>query len=219
MITPRQIIRGVAYGGRSNWKLAASGAHSLQQPRRARQLGRRRPRNDARPSKDAAWPPHAHPVPQLRRRRRRTRTRFQLQVAPLADYVNAHQNITVDVGQVLFGKTTSMTGDGPLGLLPVEASTAAKWFSAATPRWRPAAASRRSSTRTRSLVHAWQWAIGLEWYLLVDDSVAGCHEHRPSQRRLVPRLSADHPAADGPALYRPDVLKITILCVQVCYFL
>ena len=34
---------------------------------------------------------------------------------PLAEYVNAHPNLTVDVGQVLFGETTSMTGDGPLG--------------------------------------------------------------------------------------------------------
>ena len=34
---------------------------------------------------------------------------------PLAEYVNPHANLTVDVGQVLFGETTSMTGDGPLG--------------------------------------------------------------------------------------------------------
>jgi formylmethanofuran dehydrogenase subunit A len=40
---------------------------------------------------------------------------FRSQVAPLADYVNSHANVTVDVGQVLFGDTTSMTGDGPLG--------------------------------------------------------------------------------------------------------
>ena len=37
------------------------------------------------------------------------------QVRPLAEYVNRHKNVTVDVGQVLFGKTTSLTGDGPLG--------------------------------------------------------------------------------------------------------
>ena len=38
----------------------------------------------------------------------------------LAEYVNAHANLTVDVGQVLFGETTSMTGDGPLGYLPAQ---------------------------------------------------------------------------------------------------
>ena len=39
----------------------------------------------------------------------------------------------------------------------------------ATPNWNPAAASCPSNIRTKSLVHALQWAIGLEWYLLVDD--------------------------------------------------
>lgn len=33
----------------------------------------------------------------------------------LAEFVNSHPEVTVDVGQVLFGETTSMTGDGPLG--------------------------------------------------------------------------------------------------------
>ena len=40
---------------------------------------------------------------------------FNSKTAPLADYVNSHPNLTIDVGQVLFGETTSMTGDGPLG--------------------------------------------------------------------------------------------------------
>ena len=38
-------------------------------------------------------------------------------------------------------------------------------------------------------------------------SVAGGDEHRSSQRRLVPGLSADHSPADGPHLPRSDVLK------------
>ena len=38
---------------------------------------------------------------------------FCSKVPQLAEYVNAHANLTVDVGQVLFGETTSMTGDGP----------------------------------------------------------------------------------------------------------
>jgi formylmethanofuran dehydrogenase subunit A len=40
---------------------------------------------------------------------------FSSKTADLAAYVNDHPNITCDVGQVMFGKTTSMTGDGPLG--------------------------------------------------------------------------------------------------------
>ena len=49
----------------------------------------------------------------------------------LADYVNAHPNLTVDVGQVLFGETTSMTGDGPLGYY-LHKVTGRKWFNADT---------------------------------------------------------------------------------------
>src|SRR5438876_1681129 len=41
--------------------------------------------------------------------------KFSSKAPQLAEYVNAHPNLTVDVGQVLFGETTSMTGDGPLG--------------------------------------------------------------------------------------------------------
>src|SRR4029079_1552152 len=37
---------------------------------------------------------------------------FNSKVQPLADYVNSHPNVPIDVGQVLFGETTSMTGDG-----------------------------------------------------------------------------------------------------------
>ena len=43
------------------------------------------------------------------------RASFDSQVAALAEYVNAHRELTVDVGQVLFGETTSMTADGPVG--------------------------------------------------------------------------------------------------------
>ena len=118
---------------------------------------------------------------------------FNSKVAPLAEYVNAHPNVTVDVGQVLFGETTSMTGDGPLGYYLSQHVHGSKWFSA-TPKWRPAAASRRSSTRTRSLVHSLQWAIGLEWYLLVDDPW-----------RVV--MSTDHPNG-GSFLAYPQIIRL-----------
>ena len=56
---------------------------------------------------------------------------FCSKVAPLADYVNAHSNITVDVGQVVFGRTTSMTADGPVGYY-LSQLYKTKWFSADT---------------------------------------------------------------------------------------
>ena len=115
------------------------------------------------------------------------RTTFNSKVEPLADYVNSHPNITVDVGQVLFGKTTSMTGDGPLGLLPEQ--------SVQDPLVQPRRGVRIGlwhspiEYKVKSLVHALQWAIGLEWYLPSRRSLARGDEHRPSQRRIVSGLS------------------------------
>jgi formylmethanofuran dehydrogenase subunit A len=144
-VTPRQIIRELAPRRSTTWA-AAFGPHPLQQPGHARQLADHA-RDDESPRR-ASRPHHAHPVPQLRRRRGR-RNHVQLEkVQPLADYVNSHPNITVDVGQVLFGETTSMTGDGPLGYY-LHNVYGTKWFSADT-EWKPAAASPRSSTATRA---------------------------------------------------------------------
>jgi hypothetical protein len=98
------------------------------------------------------------------------------------------------VGQVLFGDTTSMTGDGPLGYY-LHNVYGTKWFSADT-EMESGCGIAPITYRNKSLVHAWQWAIGLEWYLPCR-SLARGHEHRPSEWRLVSRLSSNHPAADG----------------------
>jgi formylmethanofuran dehydrogenase subunit A len=55
--------------------------------------------------------------------------RLSSRVADLVEYVNAHDNISVVVGQVVFGETTSMTGDGPLGYY-LHGVTGRKWFNA-----------------------------------------------------------------------------------------
>ena len=103
---------------------------------------------------------------------------FCSRVQPLADYVNSHSNVTVDVGQVLFGQTTSMTGDGPLGYY-LSKVYGTKWFSADT-ELEAGCGIAPIEYRNKSLVHAWQWAIGLEWYLLDGGPLAGGDEHRPS---------------------------------------
>lgn len=92
---------------------------------------------------------------------------FGSMVEPLAVYVNEHPNITVDVGQVLFGETTSMTGDGPLGYF-LSRLYKTPWFSRDTELEAGCGISPIEYKR-KSLVHALQWAIGLEWYLLVKD--------------------------------------------------
>lgn len=92
---------------------------------------------------------------------------FGSRVEELAEYVNTHDNLTVDVGQVMFANTTSMTGDGPLGYY-LHQVTGRKWFSGDT-EMEAGCGIVPIVYKQKSLVHALQWAIGLEWYLLVDD--------------------------------------------------
>ena len=117
---------------------------------------------------------------------------FNSKTVPLAEYVNANKNVTVDVGQVLFGETTSMTGDGPLGYF-LSKVYGGKWFSADT-EMESGCGITPIKYRNKSLVHALQWAIGLEWYLLVEDPW-----------RVV--MSTDHPNG-GSFLAYPQIIRL-----------
>lgn len=117
---------------------------------------------------------------------------FNSQVVPLAEYVNTHTNLSVDVGQVLFGETTSMTGDGPLGYY-LHNVYGTKWFSADTEQ-ESGCGIAPIVYRNKSLVHALQWAVGLEWYLLADDPW-----------RVV--MSTDHPNG-GSFLAYPQIVRL-----------
>ena len=117
---------------------------------------------------------------------------FNSKVAPLAEYVNSHENVTVDVGQVLFGETTSMTGDGPLGYF-LSNVYGTKWFSADT-EMEAGCGIAPIKYRNKSLVHSLQWAIGLEWYLMVNDPW-----------RVV--MSTDHPNG-GSFLAYPQIIRL-----------
>jgi formylmethanofuran dehydrogenase subunit A len=117
---------------------------------------------------------------------------FNSKVAPLADYINAHPNITVDVGQVLFGKTTSMTGDGPLGYYLANIYKS-KWFNADT-EMEAGCGIAPIEYKNKSLMHSLQWAIGLEWYLMVNDPW-----------RVV--MSTDHPNG-GSFLAYPQIIRL-----------
>lgn len=119
-------------------------------------------------------------------------TTFCSKVQPLADYVNQNPNVTVDVGQVLFGETTSMTGDGPLGYY-LHNVYGTKWFSSDT-ELESGCGIAPIKYRNKSLVHAWQWAVGLEWYLLVQDPW-----------RVV--MSTDHPNG-GSFLAYPQIIRL-----------
>ncbi len=117
---------------------------------------------------------------------------FNSKTAELAEYVNANKNLTVDVGQVLFGKTTSMTGDGPLGYYLANIYKS-KWFSADT-EMEAGCGIAPIEYKNKSLVHSLQWAIGLEWYLLIKD---------PWQVAM----STDHPNG-GSFLAYPQIIRL-----------
>ncbi len=92
---------------------------------------------------------------------------FCSEVPRLADYINQHANLTVDVGQVMFGKTVSMTGDGPLGYY-LHRVLGGKWFSGDI-ELEAGCGIVPIIYKEKSFVHALQWAVGLEWYLLIED--------------------------------------------------
>lgn len=92
---------------------------------------------------------------------------FGSQVGPLVDYVNEHQNLTVDVGQVMFGPTMSMTGDSAVGHY-LSRLYKTRWYSHDLELESGCGVS-PIEYKQKSVVHAWQWAIGLEWFLLMRD--------------------------------------------------
>jgi formylmethanofuran dehydrogenase subunit A len=113
-------------------------------------------------------------------------------VAELAEYVNDHPNLSVDVGQIVFGDTTSMTGDGPLGYYLHEI-TGRKWFNGDV-EMEAGCGIVPIEYKNRSHVHTTQWAIGLEWFLLMQDPW-----------RIA--LSTDHPNGGSFTAY-PRIIRL-----------
>lgn len=117
---------------------------------------------------------------------------FGSQVGPLAEFVNAHGGISVDVGQVMFGDTTSMTADGPTGHYLANL-LGRKWYNHDVEQEDGCGVS-PIEYQDRNFVHAIQWAVGLEWFLRVDDPW-----------RVA--LSTDHPNGASFRTY-PDVIAL-----------
>src|SRR5205823_971012 len=118
--------------------------------------------------------------------------KFGSKVPQLAEVVNAQPDLSVDVGQVLFGETTSMTGDGPLGYY-LHKVTGRKWFNGDT-EMEAGCGIVPIKYKDKTFVHALQWAIGLEWYLLVNDPW-----------RIA--MSTDHPNG-GSFLAYPQIVQL-----------
>ncbi|NBT13482.1 MAG: formylmethanofuran dehydrogenase subunit A [Planctomycetia bacterium] len=88
-------------------------------------------------------------------------------VAPLVEHFNAHDTLTLDVGQILFGDTVAMTGDSAAAEHLAHA-TGTPWMSHDL-HLEGGCGVLPIAYREKSLIHAWQWAIGLEWFLTAAD--------------------------------------------------
>jgi formylmethanofuran dehydrogenase subunit A len=110
----------------------------------------------------------------------------------IAEYINAHPNISADVGQVMFGKSTIMTGDAPMAWL-LRQITGNKWVNADTEH-ESGCGIIPFAYQEHIYTHALQWAIGLELFLLSQDPW-----------RLV--LSTDHPNG-GSFMSYPRLIRL-----------
>ena len=84
----------------------------------------------------------------------------------IIDYINAHPNVTADIGMVMFGKATAMTADAPLTWMLRHKDT--KWVNADT-ECESGCGVMPFEYQNRSYTHTMQWAIGLELFLLAQD--------------------------------------------------
>jgi len=108
------------------------------------------------------------------------------------EYVNGHAELSVDVGQVMFGPATTVTADGPVEHL-LYASSGRKWVNVDT-ELETGCGIVPYTYREKAAVAALQWAVGLELFLLAKDPW-----------RVV--LSTDHPNG-GTFLSYPELIRL-----------
>jgi formylmethanofuran dehydrogenase subunit A len=110
----------------------------------------------------------------------------------LIEYLGAHPEITADVGQVMFGPAVTMTADGPVAAMLRDLG-ADKWLNHDT-EVETGCGIVPYRYRAGNYVHALQWGIGLELFLLGKD---------PWQVML----STDHPNG-GSFLSYPKLIRL-----------
>lgn len=86
---------------------------------------------------------------------------------PIAEYFNAHPNLTCDAGAVLFGNAVTITADGPWQHLLYQL-TGRKWGNIDVEN-ETGCGVVPYTYKGSNLVNAVQWAVGLELLLLIDD--------------------------------------------------
>jgi formylmethanofuran dehydrogenase subunit A len=114
------------------------------------------------------------------------------EAAEVARMVNSQPNLTVDVGQIVFGPATTMTSDAPLQYR-IHQETGNKWINDDLENETGGGIVPINYSR-HNAINSVMWRTGLELFLLIDD---------PWQVLL----TTDHPNA-GPFVYYPQVIKL-----------
>jgi formylmethanofuran dehydrogenase subunit A len=112
--------------------------------------------------------------------------------SPIMEYVNSHPEVSVDVGQVMFGPATTITADGPVEYLLYQ-SSGRRWVNIDI-ELETGCGIVPLVYKNKAAVSALQWAIGLELFLLSQDPW-----------RVV--LSTDHPNG-GSFLSYPALIQL-----------
>ncbi len=94
--------------------------------------------------------------------------KFSSGAARIAEAINRNKNITVDVGQVLFGQTVTASGDNMRQFANHHHAKPNKWVCMDI-ECDAGCGVVPFKYRDQNFVNALQWAIGLETFLLVDD--------------------------------------------------
>jgi formylmethanofuran dehydrogenase subunit A len=119
--------------------------------------------------------------------------KFSSAALQLAEAVNAHPNVSVDVGQIIFGQTVTASGDSMRQHANSGLGNPRKWIGADI-ECDAGCGVVPFRYRETSFVNALQWAIGLEIFLLVKDPW-----------RVV--LTTDHPNG-GPFTSYPHLIRL-----------
>jgi formylmethanofuran dehydrogenase subunit A len=112
--------------------------------------------------------------------------------APVIEYVNAHPEVSVDVGQVMFGPAMTITADAPVEYL-LHKSSGRRWTNIDI-ELESGCGIVPLAYKEKSAVSALQWVVGLELFLLSGDPW-----------RVV--LSTDHPNG-GSFLSYPALIQL-----------
>ncbi|MGH7702573.1 MAG: formylmethanofuran dehydrogenase subunit A [Gemmatimonadales bacterium] len=110
----------------------------------------------------------------------------------IIEYVNDHTEVSVDVGQVMFGPATTVTADGPVEHL-LHTSTGRKWVNLDV-ELETGCGIVPYTYKEKAAVSTLQWGVGLELFLLARDPW-----------RVV--LSTDHPNG-GSFLSYPKLIRL-----------